>query len=181
MEPYCHQAEMVSLKASFQVSRDGDSHRAGSNWPSGHGAEWGWGGCVVLRVHMGNALRAVPSCVFSSGDLILVLQPTKALRNPRGSTRWPPLGVPGANGPGPRTSKSLSYRFGRGPPGSSAAAGRAPRHSPAGTAEEILQNSSAPTPKMADARSCAPCAGQSGSCLLCPGLPGPLLFPTGSH
>ncbi len=35
MEPYCHQAEMVSVKASYQVSGDGDSHRAGSNWLSG--------------------------------------------------------------------------------------------------------------------------------------------------
>lgn len=110
MEPYCHQAEMVSVKASYQVSRDGDSHRAGSNWLSGGGAGWGWGGCVVLRVHMGNGLRAVPSCVLSAGDWTLLLQLDKALRNPRGTTRWPPLGVSGANGPGPRTSKTLSSR-----------------------------------------------------------------------
>ena len=110
MEPYCHQAEMVSVKASYQVSRDGDSHRAGSNWLSGHGAGWGCGGCVVLRVHMGNGLRAVPSCVLSAGDWTLLLQLDKALRNSRGSTRWPPRGASGANGPGPRTSKTLSSR-----------------------------------------------------------------------
>ena len=61
------------------------------------------------------------------------------------------------------------------------AAGRALRHSPAGTPEEKSQNSSGPTPKMADGASSAAWAGQPGNCLLCPGLPEILLFHTGSQ
>ena len=68
----------------------------------------GDGCCVILRVHMGNGLLAVPSSVRSMGDWTMVLQLWKALRYPRDSPKWLPLGVPSVSGPSPRTSKPLS-------------------------------------------------------------------------
>lgn len=73
------------------------------------GVEGGGDGCcVILRVHMGNGLPAVPSSVRSMGDWTVVPQLWKALRYLRGSPRWLSLGVPSVTGPSPRTSKPVS-------------------------------------------------------------------------
>ena len=63
---------------------------------------------VILWVRLGNGLPAVPSSVHSMGDWTMVLQLRKALRCPRGSLRWLPLGVPSVTGPGSKSSKPLS-------------------------------------------------------------------------
>lgn len=59
-EPCCHQAEIVSVKASYLGSCDGDSHGVGRNWPSGGCGGWEW---VFCHPECAPGQRA-PGCPF---------------------------------------------------------------------------------------------------------------------